>query len=67
LSKADLSGKTYSHIFGAHTSALENFIIQKRLMGPCWLLIENPQHISEIPLRAQANTKIKPVVSVFIT
>lgn len=30
-------GNTYSHIFGSKTSAVENLIIQKKIMGPCWL------------------------------
>jgi DNA polymerase alpha subunit A len=32
-----LSGRSYAHIFGARTSAIENLIMKKRLMGPCWL------------------------------
>ncbi|KAF9155077.1 DNA-directed DNA polymerase alpha catalytic subunit pol1 [Linnemannia schmuckeri] len=36
---ADLKGETFSHVFGANTSALEHFIIKRNLMGPCWLEI----------------------------
>ncbi|KAH7045436.1 DNA polymerase family B-domain-containing protein [Linnemannia elongata] len=35
----DLKGETFSHVFGANTSALEHFIIKRNLMGPCWLEI----------------------------
>ncbi|KAF9212423.1 DNA polymerase alpha catalytic subunit [Podila verticillata] len=35
----DLNGETFSHVFGANTSALEHFIIKRNLMGPCWLEI----------------------------
>eukprot|EP00474_Spongospora_subterranea_P002469 CRZ02927.1 hypothetical protein [Spongospora subterranea] len=32
-------GRTFSHIFGTQTSALENFLLKRRLMGPQWLSI----------------------------
>jgi DNA polymerase alpha subunit A len=31
------SGRTYAHVFGARTRALEHFMLSLRLMGPCWL------------------------------
>ena len=34
-------GKTFSHIFGAGASTLENFILKRKLMGPCWVRIFN--------------------------
>jgi DNA polymerase alpha subunit A len=37
-----LKGKHFSHIFGAKTSSLENFILKRRLMGPCWIDIRDP-------------------------
>ncbi|KAF9116488.1 DNA polymerase alpha catalytic subunit [Mortierella sp. AM989] len=37
----DLKGETFSHVFGANTSALEHFIIKRNLMGPSWLEIKN--------------------------
>ncbi|KAG0267938.1 DNA-directed DNA polymerase alpha catalytic subunit pol1 [Linnemannia exigua] len=36
---ADLKGETFSHVFGANTSALEHFVIKRNLMGPSWLEI----------------------------
>ncbi|EFX79893.1 hypothetical protein DAPPUDRAFT_304346 [Daphnia pulex] len=39
----NLKGATFSHVFGANTSALENFLLEKRVKGPCWLNIKNPQ------------------------
>eukprot|EP00158_Paraphelidium_tribonemae_P009385 Partr_v1_DN28851_c0_g1_i2_m34433 putative DNA polymerase len=36
----DLKGKTFSHVFGTNTSALETVIIQSHLMGPCWIEIK---------------------------
>ncbi len=38
---ADISGKTFSHIFGTQTSARESLIIKRKLMGPSWLKITN--------------------------
>ncbi|KAJ3350429.1 DNA-directed DNA polymerase alpha catalytic subunit pol1 [Entophlyctis luteolus] len=40
---SDSSGSTFSHIFGTNTTALENFIIKRKLMGPCWIEIQNPK------------------------
>ncbi|RUS21275.1 DNA polymerase family B-domain-containing protein [Endogone sp. FLAS-F59071] len=39
----DLSGATFSHIFGTATTALELFLIKRNIMGPCWLEIKNAQ------------------------
>jgi len=40
-------GKTFEKILGAGASNLENFLIKRRLMGPAWVRIYNPQ-----PLRS---------------
>lgn len=34
---ASLSGSTFSQVFGTNTSALELFLVKRRIMGPCWL------------------------------
>jgi len=41
-------GKTYQRIFGTNASVLENFIIKRKLMGPCWIRLYNPapSHLS---------------------
>eukprot|EP00941_MAST-03F_sp_MAST-3F-sp1_P002310 g2310.t1 len=36
-------GKTFSRIFGIQTSRVENFLLQRDLMGPCWLRIREPK------------------------
>ncbi|KND02063.1 DNA polymerase (pol2) [Spizellomyces punctatus DAOM BR117] len=38
---AGLSGKSFSRMFGTNTSALELFILKRRLMGPCWVEIKD--------------------------
>ncbi|KAI9673432.1 MAG: DNA-directed DNA polymerase alpha catalytic subunit pol1 [Caeruleum heppii] len=36
----DLSGETYSHVFGANTALFEQFVLWRNVKGPCWLKIE---------------------------
>ncbi|PRP77959.1 DNA polymerase alpha catalytic subunit [Planoprotostelium fungivorum] len=38
---SDLSGTTFTKIFGTHTSSLERFLLERNIMGPCWLTIED--------------------------
>ncbi|CAG8521750.1 12867_t:CDS:10, partial [Dentiscutata heterogama] len=40
---SDLSGKTFSRIFGTQSSAAELFLIKRKIKGPCWLEIEGAQ------------------------
>lgn len=39
---ADLKGKTFDYVLGTTYTALELFIIKRKLFGPQWLLIEKP-------------------------
>lgn len=41
-----LAGETFSHVFGTNTSALETFIISRRLKGPCWIEIKRPEFVN---------------------
>lgn len=45
-----IQGRNYAHIFGTRTSAIENFIMKKKLMGPCWVKITGvrPHDKSEV-------------------
>lgn len=36
-----IKGKTFSHAFGTTTSAFELFVIKRKIMGPCWLKLED--------------------------
>ncbi|XP_049851334.1 DNA polymerase alpha catalytic subunit-like [Schistocerca gregaria] len=38
---AGVEGRTFSHVFGANRTALETFIVHRRLMGPGWLVVKN--------------------------
>ncbi|KAL5421577.1 hypothetical protein PMIN04_005454 [Paraphaeosphaeria minitans] len=37
----DLTGETFSHVFGTNTALFEQFVLGKKIMGPCWLKIDN--------------------------
>ncbi|XP_042829976.1 DNA polymerase alpha catalytic subunit isoform X2 [Panthera tigris] len=39
----DLKGETFSHVFGTNTSSLEIFLMNRKIKGPCWLEVKNPQ------------------------
>ncbi|KAL9104732.1 MAG: hypothetical protein Q9163_000344 [Psora crenata] len=36
----DLTGDTFSNVFGTSTALFEQFVLWKQIMGPCWLKIE---------------------------
>jgi DNA polymerase alpha subunit A len=36
-------GTSFAKILGAGASLVENFIVKRQLMGPCWVRIQNPQ------------------------
>jgi DNA polymerase alpha subunit A len=36
-------GTSFAKILGAGASSVENFIVKRQLMGPCWVRIHNPQ------------------------
>ncbi|QSL66381.1 hypothetical protein MERGE_000760 [Pneumocystis wakefieldiae] len=38
----DISGNTFSRVFGINTPLFEQFVLYKRIMGPCWLHIKQP-------------------------
>ncbi len=41
-------GKTYERIFGTTSSALELFLLKRKLMGPCWVTIRKPKLNSSV-------------------
>ena len=38
-----IEGKHFSKCFVARTNCLENFLIKRRIMGPCWIEIREPK------------------------
>ncbi|KAJ1851914.1 DNA-directed DNA polymerase alpha catalytic subunit pol1 [Coemansia sp. RSA 1822] len=41
----DMSGTTFERVFGTTYSALELFLLKRRVMGPCWLRIQGAQAV----------------------
>ncbi|CCF57846.1 hypothetical protein KAFR_0D01990 [Kazachstania africana CBS 2517] len=37
----DLCSETFSHVFGGNSNIFESFVVQNKIMGPCWLEIKN--------------------------
>lgn len=38
---SNLEGLTFKYVFGGNTGMFESFVLQKDIMGPCWLSIKN--------------------------
>ena len=38
----DVVGKHFCKVFGTKTNCLENFLLKRRIMGPCWVEIREP-------------------------
>ncbi|WOO77500.1 DNA polymerase alpha catalytic subunit [Vanrija pseudolonga] len=53
------TGATFSHVFGANTSAFELLVLKRRIMGPCWLDIKG----AEVSTKATSWCKIEFTVS----
>ncbi|KAM6447113.1 DNA polymerase alpha catalytic subunit isoform 2-T2 [Liasis olivaceus] len=43
----DLKGETFSHVFGTNTSSLELLLVSRKIKGPSWLEVKNPQFPSQ--------------------
>ncbi|KAJ2814452.1 DNA-directed DNA polymerase alpha catalytic subunit pol1, partial [Coemansia erecta] len=41
----DLSGATFERAFGTTYSALELFLLKRRIMGPCWLRVQGARSV----------------------
>ncbi|KAI8977261.1 DNA polymerase family B-domain-containing protein, partial [Mycotypha africana] len=50
-----LYGKTFSKIYGIDTGPFENFVIDRKIMGPCWLELKNVSRVSEPFTNSQVN------------
>lgn len=37
----DITGNTFSRVFGTQATAMELFLIKRKIMGPCWLRVES--------------------------
>ncbi|GAA6028504.1 hypothetical protein JCM8097_007252 [Rhodosporidiobolus ruineniae] len=39
----DASGEHYSRVFGSTATPFERFVVDRKIMGPCWLNIKSPK------------------------
>ena len=46
---ADIQGATFCRAFGTHTSAFELFVVKRRIMGPCWLRLDEASVVQGAP------------------
>ncbi|CAH3180184.1 unnamed protein product [Porites lobata] len=56
---SDLTGQTFSHVFGTNTSSLELLLLSRKMKGPCWLNIKMPQ----LPQQPISWCKVEAVVT----
>ena len=44
----NMTGNTFECLFGANQSLLELLILKRKIKGPCWLTIKNPQRVTDM-------------------
>lgn len=42
----ETTGKTFSKVFGTSSSFLELILLERKIRGPCWLDVRNPEAVS---------------------
>ncbi|KAG7811052.1 hypothetical protein KL921_002680 [Ogataea angusta] len=65
---SNLEGETFRHVFGANASIFETFVVQRNVMGPCWLeikgadfsAIKNSSHC-QVEVAVADPAQIKPI------
>ncbi|KAK7949691.1 DNA polymerase alpha catalytic subunit [Apiospora saccharicola] len=55
----EATGETFSHIFGTNTALFEQFVLWKRIKGPCWLKIKDADFGS---LKNASHSKLEVLV-----
>eukprot|EP00954_Amorphochlora_amoebiformis_P004462 347287-Amorphochlora_amoeboformis.AAC.1 len=48
----DLKGQTFEFVFGTGSTSLELLLLERELMGPCWISIKNPKRRSTTELQS---------------
>ncbi|ODV97798.1 hypothetical protein PACTADRAFT_14300 [Pachysolen tannophilus NRRL Y-2460] len=64
---SELEGETFSHLFGSNNSIFETFVLERNIMGPCWLEFKNGdfkslQNISHCRVEVSINSPNECVV-----
>lgn len=44
----DISGNTFSNVFGTNTNVFEQLVLSREIMGPCWLKIKNVKAMNNV-------------------
>ncbi|KAG7698449.1 hypothetical protein KL951_001713 [Ogataea haglerorum] len=65
---SSLEGETFRHVFGANANIFETFVLQRNVMGPCWLeikgadfsAIKNSSHC-QVEVAVADPAQIKPI------
>lgn len=39
----EATGEMYTHVFGSTATPFERFVVDRKIMGPCWLKVKSPQ------------------------
>lgn len=67
---AELEGETFHRIFGTNANMFESFVLQRNIMGPCWLDINNAdfnaiQNVShcQVEVAVSSASCITPIVN----
>ncbi|ODV79516.1 uncharacterized protein CANTADRAFT_26410 [Suhomyces tanzawaensis NRRL Y-17324] len=63
-----LQGQTFSHVFGGNSKIFEEFVLQRNIMGPCWLqiskgnfgAIQNTSHC-QVEVAIDSPALLKPI------
>ncbi|KAK8139222.1 DNA polymerase alpha catalytic subunit [Apiospora sp. TS-2023a] len=55
----EVTGETFSHVFGTNTALFEQFVLWKRIKGPCWLKIKDADFGS---LKNASHSKLEVLV-----
>ncbi len=54
----DVKGKNFSFCIGSTYSALETFLVKKKIKGPCWVRIENIRNTTSIITNRKLEFKV---------
>lgn len=67
---AELEGETFLRIFGTNANIFESFVVQRNVMGPCWLEIKNADFLAiqnashcQVEVAVTSPASVTPIVN----
>lgn len=67
---AELEGETFQRIFGTNANIFESFVMQRNIMGPCWLDIKNADFSSiqnashcQVEVAVSTASDVSPIIN----